>query len=411
MEDSYYGQLVSSGLVDLPDGDRGDGELGEGSSDVVVHSGFRIAVLVGGIMFPFGTRIGYSLVTDVAAVDSVGVRLNSTIFDVLFVARYSAPLHSVAFWIRDVVGTPQRSNLTLALYQDNGDHLNPGTPIESISGGSGTFGTGRLVFSGFSSSLVKGRRYRLRITTSNNVDNNYGEFLLGPEMNPGTYSDTYLTGYASMVRWQGNWYFYKRFNMQVFQTVGSQQISDHVLMATSGPSTGYVSYTTYNNQPFGIRVTMPPGGTYRYWGLMCSRMSFAGDGFAHGHWRVLKGSQVVGVTTNYHGFNANAFPDSSENWGRIVWRFTRPLVLEGGETYDFIYSVAGLHNSSNYASFLTCIIDDTYVPSWFQRYKLLVGGSVVTNRALPTFFLYMDDPFPVPESAGIIDSYVMMPVG
>jgi hypothetical protein len=144
---------------------------------------------------------------------------------------------------------------------------------------------------------------------------------------------------------------------------------------------------------------------------MCSRVSFAGGGLAHGYWRVLKGSQLVGVTTNYPGFTPDAFPDSPENWGRIVWRFDRPLVLEGGETYDFIYSVAGLHNSSNHAHFLACIIDDTYVPSWFQRYKLLVGGNVVTNQALPTFFLYMDDPFPLPESAGIIDSYVMMPVG
>jgi len=362
-------------------------------------------------MFPFGTRIGYSLMTDAHALDSIGVRLNSTIFDKLFVARYSAPLHSVAFWIRFVVGNPQRSDLTLTLYQDNGDHLNPGTPIESISGGSGTFGAGRLVLSGFSASLVKGRRYRLRITTSNNEGYNYGEFLLGPEMSPGTYSDSYLTGYASMLRWQGTWYFFKRFNMQVFQTVGGQQISDNVLMATSDPSTGYVAYTTHNNQPFGIRVTMPPGGTFRYWGLMCSRVSFAGDGLAHGYWTVLKGSQLVGVTTNYPGFHPSLFPDSHENWGRIVWRFDRPLVLEGGETYDFIYSVAGLHNSDVHASFLTCIIDNTYVPSWFQRYKLLVGGNVVTNHALPTFFLYMDDPFPVPESAGIIDSYVMMPVG
>ena len=357
-------------------------------------------------MFPFGTRIGYSLMTDVATADSVGVRLDSTIFDLLFVARYSAPLHSVAFWIREVVGTPQRSDLTLTLYQDNGDHLNPGTPIESISGGSGAFGAGRLVFSGFSANLVKGRRYRLRITTSNNVNYDYGEFLLGPEMSPGTYSDSYLTGYASAVRWQGNWSFFKRYNMQVFQTVGGQQISDNVLMAA-----GYVGYTTYNNQPFGIRVTMPPGGTFRYWGLMCSRVSFAGDGLAHGYWTVLKGSQLVGATTNYPGFHPSLFPDSPENWGRIVWRFARPLVLEGGETYDFIYSVAGRHDSGVHASFVTCIIDNTYVPSWFQRYKLLVGGNVVTNRALPTFFLYMDDPFPVPESAGIIDSYVMMPVG
>ena len=364
-------------------------------------------------MFPFGTRIGYSLMTDAHALDSIGVRLNSTIFDKLFVARYSAPLHSVAFWIRFVVGNPQRSDLTLTLYQDNGDFDNPGTPIESISGGSGTFGAGRLVFSGFSADLVKGRRYRLRITTSNNVDNNYGEFYVGPYMSTGTYDDSHLTGYATMVRWQGNWlsYVHKRYNMQVFQTVGGQQISDNVLLATSDQSTAVVGYNTHNNQPFGIRVTMPPGGTFRYWGLMCSRVSFAGGSFAHGYWMVLKGSQVVGVTTNYPGFDPQAFSDHHPNFGRIVWRFTRPLVLEGGETYDFIYSVAGRHEPGNHAHFLTCIIDNTYVPSWFQRYKLLVGGNVVTNRALPTFFLYMDDPFPVPESAGIIDSYVMMPVG
>jgi len=357
-------------------------------------------------MFPFGTRIGYSLMTDAHALDSIGVRLNSTIFDKLFVARYSAPLHSVAFWIREVVGTPQRSDLTLTLYQDNGDHLNPGTPIESISGGSGAFGAGRLVFSGFSANLVKGRRYRLRITTSNNVNYDYGEFLLGPEMSPGTYSDSYLTGYASAVRWQGNWSFFKRYNMQVFQTVGGQQISDNVLMAA-----GYVGYTTYNNQPFGIRVTMPPGGTFRYWGLMCSRVSFAGSGFAHGYWQVRKSGTTIAVTSSYPGFSNDFFPDSSPNWGRIVYRFTTPLVLEGGETYDFIFDVAKLHTEWSYASFLTCIIDNTYLPSWFQRYRLIVGGNEVTNRALPTFFLFIDDPIPVPPSEGIVNPYTMMPVG
>jgi len=362
-------------------------------------------------MFPFGTRIGYSLMTDAHGVDSLGMRYTNTVFDVLFVARYSAPLHSVAFWIRYVVGTPQLSDLTLTLYQDNGDHLNPGTPIESISGGSGTFGAGRLVFSGFSASLVKGRRYRLRITTSNNVNNNYGEFLLGPEMAPGAYNDSHLTGYANVIKWQGNWSFYKRFNMQVFQTVGSQQISDHVLMATSGSDTGYVSYTTYNNQPFGIRVTMPPGGTYRYWGFMCSRMSFAGEGLSQGYWQVMKSGTTIAVTSTYPGFANNAFPDYSPNWGRIVYRFTTPLVLEGGETYDFIFDVAKWHNSSNYASFLTCLIDNTYLPSWFQRYRLIVGGNEVTNRALPTFFLFIDDPIPVPPSDGIVNPYTMMPVG
>jgi len=357
-------------------------------------------------MFPFGTRIGYSLMTDVATAGSVGVRLDSTIFDKLFVARYSAPLHSVAFWIREVVGTPQRSDLTLTLYQDNGDHLNPGTPIESISGGSGAFGAGRLVFSGFSANLVKGRRYRLRITTSNNVNNNYGEFYVGPYMSTGTYDDSHLTGYASAVRWQGNWSFFKRYNMQVFQTVGGQQISDNVLMAA-----GYVGYTTHNNQPFGIRVTMPPGGTFRYWGLMCSRMSFDGEAFTHGYWQVRKSGTTIAVTSSYPGFSNDSFPDSSPNWGRIVYRFTTPLVLEGGETYDFIFDVAKLHNQWVYASFLTCIIDNTYLPPWFQRYRLIVGGNEVTNRALPTFFLFIDDPIPVPPSEGIVNPYTMMPVG
>ena len=364
-------------------------------------------------MFPFGTRIGYSLMTDVQALDSLGMRFNDTIFDLLFVARYSAPLHSVAFWIRFVVGNPQRSHLTLTLYEDNGDHLNPGTPIESISGGSGTFGAGRLVFSGFSADLVKGRRYRLRITTSNNVDNNYGEFFVGPYMSTGTYDDSHLTGYTTMVRWQGNWlsYVHKRYNMQVFQTVGGQQISDNVLLATSGQSTATVSYTTYNNQPFGIRVTMPPGGKFRYWGLMCSRMSFVGSGFAHGYWQVRKSGTTIAVTSSYPGFYNDSFPDYSPNWGRIVYRFTTPLVLEGGETYDFIFDVAKLHNEWSHASFLTCIIDNTYLPSWFQRYRLIVGGNEVTNRALPTFFLFIDDPIPVPPSEGIVNPYTMMPVG
>ena len=368
-------------------------------------------------MFPYGTRLGYSIMTGQDDITSVGIRYTDTIVDKLFIARYSAPLYGFAFWIRSVVGVPTLTNLTFTLYADNGDFNNPGTPLETVSGLTGNINTGRLVVTGFSTNLVKGRRYRLRITTSNSANNNYAEFLLGPPMETGTFNDSTLAGYATIVRFSGTTTYYNRFNMQVIQTVGSQQVSDQVLHATSGASTEYVTYSSHTSNPFGIRVTMPSGANLRYWGFMISRVSYVGQGASHGYWIVKKGSNVVGVTNNYPGVNASTFPDTSPNWGRIVYRFSRSLVLEGGQTYDFIFNVAGLHNASNYASFLTCITDNTYVPQWFQRYKLLVSGSEVTNRALPTFFLYLDDPYPssdfsCPDSgSGIVNPYVMMPVG
>lgn len=357
-------------------------------------------------MFPTGTRIGYSVATGPTAADSFGLRFTNTIMDNVFIARYSAPLSKVAFWVRYIVGTPQRSAFTLSLYQDGGDLNNPGTLIESISGGTGTISAGRLEFSGFSANLVAGRRYRLRLTTSNNVDNNYPEISLGQPIDTGDFNESIYCYDLMSVRWSGSVTNYNRANMQVFQNVGGQDVSDDVLLTDV---VGYIpSY-----QGIGVRFTAPNGPTLRYLGLVVNRISSTDASAAHGYWYVKKGSDIVGVTAANPGFISTSVPDSSPTWGLWLYRFTRPLELEGGQTYDFIFDIAGLHNSSYYANFLRTGIDPAYVPSWIQRYVLLTGTSYtpVNNSILPTFFLMLDDAQPLPDSSGIINPYVMMPVG
>lgn len=362
-------------------------------------------------MYPTGTRIGYSLASRDASTSSFGLRFTNTILDSVFIAKYSAPLSQVAFWVRSIIGTPQRSSITLTLYQDGGSIANPGTLIETVSGGSGAISTGRLVFSGFTSSLVKGRRYRLRLTTSNNQDNNFPEILLAPYLHSGDFNESPFCSDFWQLRWQGSDSDHHAYNMQVFQTVNSQSVSRDVLVATVGDSITY-AYTSYNNSPFGVRFTAPPGKNLRYLGLVVNRMTMVGAAAYNSYWQVKYQGDIICTTGVFPGFAASTIPDSTPYWGLWLYRFTEPLVLEAGKTYDFIFAVAGSHDASNYATLQTINIDSTYVPSWLQRYQLLVGGSVVSSRVLPTFMLVLDDAQPLPgESGGIINPYVMLPVG
>lgn len=357
-------------------------------------------------MYPAGTRIGYSICPRGYDMGSFGLRFTATILDNVFVAKYSGQLTKVAFWIRAIAGTPQRSHLTLTLYEDGGSIPNPGTVLESISGGTGSFGVGRLEFSGFTTNLVAGRRYRLRLTTSNNVDANYGEFLLGHPVECGDMNESGQFCYDSMQwRWSGADNYSTRANMQVFQSVSGNEVSDDVLLTDA--TTTYLSH-----QGIGVRFVAPPGPTLRYLGLVVNRITMSTAAARCGYWYVKKGNDIIGVTGVFPGFTNTTIPDSNPYWGLWLYRFTRPLELEGGQTYDFIFSVAGSHDSSNNASFLTFGIDPTYVPAWMQRYKLLQGSGLneVTNRVLPTFFLVMDDVQPLPDASGIFNPYIIMPV-
>ena len=349
-------------------------------------------------MYMLGSRIGYVLATSSNdGGDSFGIRFTGTVLDYCFPARYSAPLHSVAYWIRESVGNPQRGQLFASIYEDNGSYDNPGTPLETISAGTGTYGFGRLEITGFTVSLVKGRRYRLRLTTTNTSNNNFGEFSLGPTIdNKNEFNSTTYLGYSVTWRWNNSWVVGRRFNVQVFQTVNNTPVSDHVLLRYDVGRNWGTSYTISSSTgPTGFRWTVPEGGKFRFFAVSLGFLSIPNDITGRQiRLLVMRDGKVVGCSF------AQTFAP-----GIPLFRFGPAIVLEGGATYDFVFDQM---NPGYSFSIRSRWVDPTYIPSWMPG--LIYNGNVVSDEVWNILQLFLDDFEPVHHSC-IINPYVMMPVG